>query len=585
MSRHHFGRLGLASFLVVFCLFLAAPSSVSAYEYSYARVVRLSLVEGDVQISRPATANSDEPGGSGVWEQAIVNMPIQHGYSLATDNGRAEIEFESGATARLADNSVLQFTELALSDGGRITRLNLSQGIATFYANLSSQDVFEVSTPDVRVNIPKRASFRVDASSGLSTVEVFKGDVQVDTSAGTNRLTKGHSLSYRSAGNDLEIGRARDSDEWDRWVANREETIHTGSTAALQYVSSPYSYGLSDLHSYGNWYSVGGYGQCWRPRGVGFGWSPFSFGQWYFWPGLGWTWISAEPWGWLPYHYGSWLFSPPYGWVWVPGFHHPWRPALVNWVRIGPRTGWVPLHPNDRSGATPTNLQHGVITTSGGATGFRGDERRFEHIRVGREVEPVIVKEPPAGFVANRRIDPVRVGPGGPAGGIVTGHGNENGQGIVFDHHERKWVNNPTEPPRKNPINRGREVEIVVGPGETPHGSGGSAPTKLPAPAPPATKKSEIGPGGPERVPGATIGARPTAPLPPPPRVQSPPPPAPRVQSPPSAPPRMQSPPPAPPRPAPHSESSPRPSPPSAPAQHNAPPSSGGHRPGRERSQ
>jgi hypothetical protein len=121
-------RFGLLMVLAAVSLVFASPPAALAYDYSYARVVRLSLVDGDVQVAR-----ADAQG----WEQAVVNLPIQQGYSLATGRGRAEIEFESGATSRLADNSILQFTELALSSGGRITKLTLTQGTATFYANLS----------------------------------------------------------------------------------------------------------------------------------------------------------------------------------------------------------------------------------------------------------------------------------------------------------------------------------------------------------------------------------------------------------------------------------------------------------------
>jgi hypothetical protein len=38
-----------------------------------------------------------------------------------------------------------------------------------------------------------------------------------------------------------------------------------------------------------------------------------------FYPGFGYTWVSAYPWGWMPYRYGSWNFVPGYGWGWVPG--------------------------------------------------------------------------------------------------------------------------------------------------------------------------------------------------------------------------------------------------------------------------
>src|SRR5712691_5218766 len=314
--------LSLLMILALAGVVVSIPPAASAYDYTYARVVRLSRVDGDVQIARPRAENDNQSQDSG-WEQAVVNLPIQQGYSVATGQGRAEIEFENGATARLAENSLLQFTELALSNGGRITRLTLTHSTA---------------------------------------VSALKGDVEVDSRAGTTRLTKGRELTYRTSDPDrVAIDRLSKSDDWDRWVADRDEVIHTGDTAALQYVSSPYSYGLSDLSSYGSWTSFDAYGNCRRPYGVGFGWSPFSVGRWGFFPGLGWTWISYEPWGWLPYHFGRWVFSPTLGWLWVPGFQQRWHPGLVSWVRVGDRIGWVPLHPNDRAGQTPANIQQGVV--------------------------------------------------------------------------------------------------------------------------------------------------------------------------------------------------------------------------------
>ena len=67
-----------------------------------------------------------------MWEEALVNLPLQEGDTLATQSGLAEIEFESGATAYLAENSVLQFTQLAFSGGGRLTQLTLTQGAELF---------------------------------------------------------------------------------------------------------------------------------------------------------------------------------------------------------------------------------------------------------------------------------------------------------------------------------------------------------------------------------------------------------------------------------------------------------------------
>ncbi len=554
--------LSLLMILALAGVVVSIPPAASAYDYTYARVVRLSLVDGDVQVARPRAENDDQSTDSG-WEQAVVNLPIQQGFSVATGQGRAEIEFENGATARLADNSLLQFTELALSNGGRITRLTLTQGTATFYANLSRGDSFVVASPHLQVVIPGNARFRLDVEDDSTAVSALKGDVEVDSRAGTNRLTKGNTLTYRASDPDrVAIERLARSDDWDRWVADRDEVIHTGDTAALQYVSSPYSYGLSDLSSYGSWTSFDAYGNCWRPYGVGFGWSPFSVGRWGFFPGLGWTWISYEPWGWLPYHFGRWVFSPTLGWLWVPGFQQRWHPGLVSWVRVGDRIGWVPLHPNDRAGQTPANIQQGVVLT--GSKGFTSTDR-FERRMISRGENIEVMRDlPPAFAEASRKGSKRTVGP--PTAGSA-GSGSDQ-RGIVFDSKERKFVNNPSAGAAKPnnrtdrktngigdanmetggpPTSRGTAGNRPSKPNNSPPsppnkgvgvGPGGPAPTgdrsapprpASPPPSPP-NKGSGVGPGGPAPTGDRSVPPRPASPPPPPPRAQTPPPP-PRAQS------------------------------------------------------
>jgi len=587
--------LSLLMILALVGLVVAISPTASADDYTYARVVRLSLVDGDVQVARPRAENDNQSTESD-WEQAVVNLPIQQGYSVATGQGRAEIEFENGATARLAENSLLQFTELALSNGGRITRLTLTQGTATFYANLQRDDSFVVASPHLQVVIPGNARFRLDVADDRTAVSALKGDVEVDSRAGTNRLTKGRELTYRTSDPDrVAIDRISKSDDWDRWVADRDEVIHTGNTAALQYVSAPYSYGLSDLSSYGSWTSFDAYGNCWRPFGVGFGWSPFSVGRWGFFPGLGWTWISSEPWGWLPYHFGRWVFSPSLGWLWVPGFRQRWHPGPVNWVRVGDRIGWVPMHPIDRAGRNPVNIQHGVILTgSRGLTGADGFERRM--IGRGEEIE-VLRHLPPAFTGAPQKGSTRTAGP--PAGGPARSDSDQ--RSIVFDPKERKFVNIPSAGPG-GPAPTGdnvppRPIPSALSPNKVSGaGPGGPAPTGdnvPPRPIPAGlsrNKGSGAGPGGPaptgDNVPPRPIPAGPSpnkgsgagpgdrAPIDrsAPPRPASPPPPPPHAQAPPP-PPRAQS---SPPRversfagsessrPAPRTESAPRSLPPSS---------------------
>ena len=109
-------RLGITLLVLaaLFCCLLA----VSAWADSQARIVRLSDVEGNLQIDRAT--------GDG-YEKAFLNMPITEGVRLRTRQGaRAEVEFEDGSTMHLVPNTILQFTTLSLRDSGaRVSTIDL----------------------------------------------------------------------------------------------------------------------------------------------------------------------------------------------------------------------------------------------------------------------------------------------------------------------------------------------------------------------------------------------------------------------------------------------------------------------------
>src|SRR4029077_3846441 len=96
-------------------LFFALLAGIhpAAADSSHARVIRLSLVQGDVRFTREAHGDplADQKA---VWETAQPNLPVRQGYVIATDSGRAEVEFENGAMAFLNDNTVLEFYDLSL---------------------------------------------------------------------------------------------------------------------------------------------------------------------------------------------------------------------------------------------------------------------------------------------------------------------------------------------------------------------------------------------------------------------------------------------------------------------------------------
>jgi len=432
-------------------LFSAAAPQASA-DASHARIIRLSLVEGDVRFTRDVHGDpltSDKAA----WEGATLNLPIRQGYVLATDHGRAEVEFENGAMAFLAENTVLEFYDLSLEDGAKTTRLVLRQGTASFYVHPSSADYFSVTGGDFTVEADGRAGFRLDNFDDGSAVKVVKGRVSVLRKKETSALGKGQSLSMRAGDQSVKIERLPDSDDFDRWVSGREEAVVTATTAAQQYVSSPYyTSGFGDLYTYGSFYPVGGYGNCWRPYGVGFGWSPFDSGGWFMDSGFGWSFIGSQPWGWLPYHYGGWIFEPGLGWLWSPGLGFglgfngfvPFRPVTGVFLRSkSGLLGLVPAHPLDARGKEPINLRKGIFPVTSGAVSTRAMAASNESWKV--------MKAPPRDALAVSAVRaaaaPARVSRtllAGTAGGrVVTLDRNSS---IAYDAREHRFVNTTNEP-------------------------------------------------------------------------------------------------------------------------------------------
>jgi FecR protein len=438
-------RLLFSASLILFCWFLvtAIPAVADA---SHARIIRLSLVQGDVRFTRDVKGDplaSDKA----TWEAAELNLPIRQGYVLATDQGRAEIEFENGSMAFLGNNTVLEFYDLSLQDGAKTTRLVLRQGTASFSVNPSNGDYFSVTGGDFSVEAEGRSAFRLDNFDDGSTVNVSKGKVSVLDKKGTAALVKGQSLSVRAGDpTSASVGNATATDDFDRWVSGRIETVQAATSVAQQYVNTGgYSSGLASLYTYGAFYPTAGFGNCWRPYGVGLGWSPFDSGFWYSDASFGTAFIGNQPWGWLPYHYGGWVFDPGYGWLWAPsgfgsvGYYPGWSPVTGVWLRSrGGPVGIVPVHPLDARGKTPINLTKGVFPVSGGTIS------RSVTVAAGEQWK--VVKNAPKNTIATNtnivataapaRVFRTMVGGNLGAGSVAIDHGSS----LAYDASQRRFV-------------------------------------------------------------------------------------------------------------------------------------------------
>lgn len=402
MTINRFGKmLGLAALLV--STFLV----VSAAAESKVRIVRLSDVEGAVQIERAA--------GEGL-EKAFLNLPIVEGSRLKTGTaGRAEVEFEDSSTLRLGPNSELSFTHLALGDDGQ--KLNAVQLISgTAYANFHEKkgDQFQLDFAHESVAVPSAAHFRaVLDGSNQATLAVFKGAVNASGPSGKFEIAEKHSATIDLAITDpadkkaFIVAKNFEQDPLDGWDRQQNDYHERYAGAAGSSFSSPYGYGVSDLNYYGNFMMIPGYGYGWQPFFAGAGWSPFMDGAWAWYPGAGYMWVSGYPWGWMPYYYGNWAMVPGYGWMWQPGNWNTWSgvPRVVNpsatfRMPTPPVSGHQTVLVGKGLTANPV-MASGKLTIKPGSAGLgvpRGSVHNLNHVAKTMEHNPrpvVVAMQPP----------------------------------------------------------------------------------------------------------------------------------------------------------------------------------------------
>ncbi len=319
MSRIRVHLLTATAAALFFCL-----ASIPAFSDSQVRIVRLSYIEGGLQIDR----------GSG-YERAITNLPIAQGTKLrAGDDGRAEIEFEDGSTLRITPKTEVGFSQLSLREsGGKVSTVEVVNGTAYVDYAGAKNDEFTVAFGQEKTTLAHSAHFRIGIADSTETLAVFKGDIQISGPSGTVDVKKNQTVSFDlSANGQYKLAKSIDQLPFDSWDKQQSEYhVRYASNSYNSY--SPYAYGTTDLAYYGNFFNAPGYGMMWQPYFIGAGWDPFMDGAWAFSPGWGYGWVSAYPWGWTPYHYGTWVFLPGYGWAWQPGgVWMPWyaQPRVVN---------------------------------------------------------------------------------------------------------------------------------------------------------------------------------------------------------------------------------------------------------------
>ena len=381
-----------------------------------ARVVRLSDVEGTVQIVRN---NQTE------FSHAVMNMPLTQGTEIETGpDGRAEVEFEDGSVSRITPNSSLTLAKLSTSTAGALeTTLEQSKGLVYYELRSDPRSNFTVEFGDHKVTPAVNSTFRVNLGSNPAAVAVLDGRVQV---LGANNqvataVPQNKMVAFQASANSpYTVTDGIIPNGFDQWNDQRDEEAAkqaaNQTTARAQQgggsmLEGGWGYGWGDLDAYGGWYPLPGYGMVWQPYGVGPGFNPYGYGSWANIGGFGVSWISGYAWGWLPFQCGAWSYVGSFGWGWMPGGcgygigygysgfygrywrHHPgWGRGTAR-IYSAPAGYHVPVAPAGlRSGRPGGNIVH-VGTAASAArefahNGHAEDRARAIHFN-GTKIEPL----------------------------------------------------------------------------------------------------------------------------------------------------------------------------------------------------
>jgi hypothetical protein len=114
----------------------------------------------------------------------------------------------------------------------------------------------------------------------------------------------------------------------------------------------------------------------------------------------GYAWELSQGWSWPVCHYARWIYrNHRYHIVVRPRRpHHP-----VHWVRVGKKTGFVPVHPSDQKDKPPVNLKHGIFTVESAKGG-----EHLERINYNPKLEVETLAATPKGFRAGANPEPAK---------------------------------------------------------------------------------------------------------------------------------------------------------------------------------
>ena len=239
---------------------------------TYAEIVRIVYVEGDVRIQR---GEANGKPGTATWEKAVADLPLETGFSVVTGAGRAEIEFENASTLYLGENSVLTCNDLHETAGVPYTELALLSGTASLYIHpyaAGERFILRTPTDDIISKYPDKTYARIESFTDAMAITPLEGGGLRLPGVAADAMMSGRTFTYRqgqlvdAAGDDEHEAFAA----WDKWVGERATQRAAATTAVMEEagLTTPIP-GLAEMKDQGTFFDCAPYGTCWEPKDAG----------------------------------------------------------------------------------------------------------------------------------------------------------------------------------------------------------------------------------------------------------------------------------------------------------------------------
>jgi len=260
----------------------------------------VSYAQGAVKFS-PGKNGEEKLGKE--WLEANRGQVMEVGYTLATEEGRAEIEFEDGSVVFLGEHSVLGFDRLWTQGEMMETELTVLTGTVTVWHTASTDKPALVTkelllyTPTTRMRFAGNAVTTVECALDGIGVKEMEGELNFYYGEWPTTLQAGEQVAVlkdrlvwltenSASGEENEwkklagspVGQAQvtesaakgDLDGWDAWVDQRITTrralIAEGLKESGMQEAIP---GLAEMVAGGKFFDCAPYGKCWKANEAG----------------------------------------------------------------------------------------------------------------------------------------------------------------------------------------------------------------------------------------------------------------------------------------------------------------------------